>query len=357
MWPRTPKHRHPPELAARVAELLDSRCAALPGCIADVVILVGLPGGNEVLRCFAGAGRSAAADEHAPFQVMSISKPVAAFGALRLAHLGVIDLDAPVVDLLRTWTFPPDRTGGFDPRGITVRRILCHAAGLNIHGYDWAPLGDLPSASQLLDGLGDPNNALRIIAEPGARALYSGGGYTLLQQIIEDVTGRGYADVMRDTVLAPLGMTRSTFDASDPLVAGAAMRHDAEGQPLPPARIAALACSGLYSTSRDLTRFLRAVHDARENSGAGLIPPEAAAAMQSTQTLDAHGRGWSLGFYMLSYDRGDIFHHGGLKQGWWSQIDGVAGRGQTIVTLTSGDSSEVHIKPIIADLRQLLLEG
>jgi len=343
-----------------ISHILDARGPALPSVIPSVVVLVRLGSGEEVLRCIGGAGAPAAADQDTVFQVMSISKPVTAFGALRLAHLGQLDLDAPVVDLLKSWTFPPDRTSGFDPRAITVRRILCHAAGLNVHGYGWVePGASHPTPADLLDGRGWPDIPLQLVGAPGALALYSGGGYLLLQQVIEDVTGRPFAAVMRESVFEPLGMTRSTFDHADSILADLATRHDDQGSPLPPARIAAAAVSGLYSTARDLTRFLTALSpgpDARP-PGSGLISPQAAEQMTSTQATDAQGRGWSLGFYMLQFPAGTIFHHGGLKTGWWSQIDGVAGAGHTIVTLTNGDASDVHVKPIVAELRQLLLAG
>lgn len=307
-----------------------------------------------MVRCYGGATVDTV------FQVLSISKPVVALGALRLAHGGVLGLDVPVTDVLRSWSIPQPRCGGFDPQGITVRRILCHAAGLNIHGYDWrAPGAPRPTAAELLDGMGDPNNQLRIVGPPGGAALYSGGGYTLLQQVVEDATGRGFAAVMREAVLEPLGMTRSTFDDDDPILAGLAERHDAAGRPLGRARIAATASSGLHTTARDLTRFLAALQPGPrgEPPGRGLITPEMAAGMTGVQAVDAGGRGWSLGFYMLEYPAGKAFHHGGFKSGWWSQIDGVVGKGHTMVVMTNSDASDEHVKPIVGDLRQMLIRG
>jgi CubicO group peptidase (beta-lactamase class C family) len=346
----------PSPLAAEVAALLDTALPALPPSVPGGIVLVRLAGGEEVRRGFGSRGargHAPAPDEDTVFQVLSISKPVSAMGALRLAHAGVLDLDAPVVDLVRSWTLPADRAAGFDPRRITLRRLLCHAAGLNVHGYDWLePGAPRPATAELLDGAGNPHKQLRVIAPPGIHALYSGGGYTLLQQVIEDVTGRPFARVMHDTVFAPLGMTRSTFDDSHPALASLATPHDGAGGPLPVRRAAAVACSGLNSTARDLTRFLGALSPA---DAGGPLPADLAAMMTGTQARDAQGRGWSAGFYMLEFERGTIFHHGGLKSGWWSQIDGVAGAGHSMVALTNGDASDEHVKPILAELRQLLL--
>lgn len=351
--------RPAPPLGAAVADLLDRRLGQAPRTIPGAVFLIRLAGGHQVLRRVAAPG-AAPVNEHTIFQVMSISKPVVTFAALRLGHLGVLDLDAPVESLLRSWSLPAERTRGLDFGAVTIRRILCHAAGLSVHGYGWVEAGaPRPTPAQLLDGIDGPEYQVRLIHPPGTRAQYSGGGYTLLQQAIEDVTGRPFAAVIQDTVLGPLGMARSTFDDGSPLLASLATRHDAQGLPLPPARIASPAATGLYSCAADLSRFLAALLPGPrgEPPGRGLIHHADALAMTSTQAADAVGRRWALGFYLLRHPGETIFHHGGLKTGWWSQIDGFAQAGHTMVTLTNGDAADEHVKPILADIRELLLSG
>ena len=66
------------------------------------------------------------------FQAASLSKPVAAWGVLRLVESGRIGLDEPVTGWLRRWRPPPSASG---TEGVTVRRLLSHTAGLSVHGY------------------------------------------------------------------------------------------------------------------------------------------------------------------------------------------------------------------------------
>lgn len=341
-------------LAEEVSRVLDERLAALPPTVPGVVFLVRLASGREILRC---AGRGALPTRTTLFQVMSISKPVAAFGVLRLGEQGVLDLDAPVMPMLRSWSLPAGCAGGFDPRGITIRRILCHCSGLNIHGYGWVE-GDArrPTIPELLSGMDGPASAMRLVQEPGARSLYSGGAYTLLQQVVEDVTGRGFAEAMRDAVLAPVGMDHSTFDDQDPMLSGLAVRHDADGRPLPPARIASPCATGLYTCAEDLVRFLGALVPGRRGGppGCGVISPASAASMTSTQSSDDQGHRWANGFYLMHQGRETIIHHGGFKLGWWNQVDGLVRAGHVMATLCNGDAGATHVKPIAAEVRDLM---
>ena len=70
------------------------------------------------------------------FQAASLSKPVTAWGVLRLVESGRIGLDEPIIGHLRRWRPPPSPV---DADGITVRRLLSHTAGLSVHGYVGQP--------------------------------------------------------------------------------------------------------------------------------------------------------------------------------------------------------------------------
>jgi CubicO group peptidase (beta-lactamase class C family) len=144
------------------------------------------------------------------FQAASLSKPVAAWGVLRLIEQGRIGLDEPVVSHLRHWRPPPSP---FDADGITVRRLLSHTAGLSVHGYAGQTLDrPLPSIAASLSGEAGGSFPVELLDAPGGRWLYSGGGYSVLQLLVEELTGRPFADVMQAEVLGPLGMTVSSFD-------------------------------------------------------------------------------------------------------------------------------------------------
>ncbi|HKO86090.1 MAG TPA: serine hydrolase domain-containing protein, partial [Actinomycetota bacterium] len=141
------------------------------------------------------------------FQAASLSKPVTAWGVLRLVESGRIGLDEPVLGRLRRWRLPPSP---LDADGITVRRLLSHTAGLSVHGYVGLTSDPpLPSIAASLSGETGDSFPVELLEAPGRRWLYSGGGYSLLQLLVEELTGRPFADYLRAEVLERLGMTAS----------------------------------------------------------------------------------------------------------------------------------------------------
>ncbi len=131
-------------------------------------------------------------DEETLFPACSCSKPVAAFAALRLAERGELDLDAPIEELLKSWK-PPTRPF-FGP--VTVRLLLAHRAGLSIHGAPGYAKDD-PQARTCREELA---HTLRFLEEPGTRFRYSGGGFMVLQVILEDVSGKSFNALMETDV-------------------------------------------------------------------------------------------------------------------------------------------------------------
>src|SRR5687768_3180128 len=153
-------------------------------------------------------GGSAAVDTTTLFQAGSISKPVFASGALRLVELGKLALDEDVNAKLKSWKVPesPFTTTA----KVTLRRLLTHSAGLTVWGFPgYASTVAVPTVPQVLDGSPPANTAaVRNDTIPGARWLYSGGGYTIAQLLTSDVAGEPFASLMQRLVLAPAGMKR-----------------------------------------------------------------------------------------------------------------------------------------------------
>jgi len=146
------------------------------------------------------------------FQAGSISKAVAASGTLHLVEQGRLSLDTNVNAVLRTWKVPENEFT--KEKKVTLRGILSHSAGLTVHGFPgYAMNSPVPTLVQVLDGTKPANTgAIRVDITPGSQARYSGGGYTVMQQLIIDVTEEPFTKFMHDTVLKPLGMTNSTYE-------------------------------------------------------------------------------------------------------------------------------------------------
>jgi CubicO group peptidase (beta-lactamase class C family) len=160
------------------------------------------------------------------FQAASLSKPVVALAALRLVEQGKLTLDQDVNERLTSWKVPENESTKDEK--VTLRRLLSHSAGLTVSGFPgYAADAPVPALVQILDGQKPANTAaIRADVVPGTVWRYSGGGYTVMQQLLMDVTGRPFPPLLADLVLQPIGMKDSTYE-----------------QPLPEARRAAAARS------------------------------------------------------------------------------------------------------------------
>ena len=233
------------------------------------------------------------------FQAASISKPVAALGALHLVEQGKLSLDENVNRRLHRWTVPENRFTKNHP--VTLRLILSHSAGLTVHGFSGYPVGaPIPSLVQILDGQQPANSApIRVDQIPGSRWTYSGGGFVVMQQMMTDVTGRSFADYMNETVLKPFGMSSSTFRQSLPETwkRRAATGHtDAPRQPVDGGwRVhPELAAAGLWTTAGDLAQFLINVQRSLAGTSNPVISQSMTRQMLTKQNGDS-GLGFMLG--------------------------------------------------------------
>jgi CubicO group peptidase (beta-lactamase class C family) len=200
------------------------------------------------------------------FQAGSISKPVTALAALELVGRGVLDLEADVNDRLTSWRLP-------GPQRVCLRQLLGHTSGLGVRFYPGYRQGaEAPTVRQSLDGERPAaTGAVRVRRSFHGTFHYSGGGYTVIQQLIADATGVPFAEAAAELVLRPLGMTSSTFlqPLPDGLRARAA-RPDWRVYP-------ECGAAGLWTTPEDLARFAAAVAAAAAGHGAAAQAKPAAA--------------------------------------------------------------------------------
>jgi CubicO group peptidase (beta-lactamase class C family) len=278
------------------------------------------------------------------FQAASISKPVTAWGVLRLVEQGRIDLDEPVVGHLRRWCPPPSP---FQADGITVRRLLSHTAGLSVHGYVGQTLArPLPAIEASLAGEGGGSFPVELLDAPGRRWLYSGGGYSVLQLLVEELTGRRFADVMQTEVLGPLGMTASSFRWRR--TAATARPHDADGCQVPDFAFAEQAAAGLVTTAPDLARFVAAALPGPEGEppGRGVLRP-AGVRLALTAAPGTEGR-WGLGYaHGLLSDGDRLAYHEGANRGWRAGLALLPDRRTGIVALANSDAGSAPINAVV----------
>jgi CubicO group peptidase (beta-lactamase class C family) len=205
-----------------------------------------------------GTGVATPISSRTVFQACSISKHVAAFGALRLVADGVLDLDADIHQYLTSWQLPAS-----DGRRavVTLRQLLAHTAGLS---YNWfrgyGPGEAVPSLLQTLAGHSPANTPpVRASLLPGCRFRYSGSHFAVLQQLLVDVTGSRFEELMLMLVLDPVGMADSSFDQQFPRTRPelVALGHHGAGPPVNGGwrTIPEMAGAGLWTTPTDLARL------------------------------------------------------------------------------------------------------
>jgi CubicO group peptidase (beta-lactamase class C family) len=270
------------------------------------------------------------------FQAASISKPVAAAAALRLVQDGVLDLDENVNRRLSSWKVPENEFTVEEK--VTLRRLLSHDAGLTVHGFrGYAPGEPVPDILQVLDGV-EPANSdpIRVDKLPGSGFRYSGGGYTVLQLLLEESTGRPLPDLVEDMILRPTDMTHSSFHKPLPpeLEALTTAAHDHAGAPFAGHQFleGGSTCCGLWTTPSDLARFALAVVAAARGDEEALLDPELARAMITPQVDDRMG----LGFAIERRGETLYFSHGGGNPGFRCYLILQPDEGYGAVVMTNG---------------------
>jgi len=212
-------------------------------------------------------------------------------------------------------------TTEFDNDGVTVRRLLSHTAGLTDGlGYRGFPPG--MSAQSLEDSLTyaqdhvpRADGHVRVGSTPGSRFQYSGGGFALLQLIVEEVTHDRFAQFMQQTVLDPLGMTRSTFDEDAAMTRGVATSYTSLLTPATYYHFSAPGAASLYSDLKDLARFVMAHLPSEDGAppGRGVLPPETLIEMRAATARMLGVDIWGLGtaLYAKSSATDHLFGHDG----------------------------------------------
>lgn len=264
------------------------------------------------------------------FQAASISKPVAALGALALVERGQLDLDADVHEKLRGWNVPEHDFEG----AVTLRGLASHTAGLSVHGFPgYGPEEEVPSTVGVLKGEGN-TDPVEVVLAPGTEFRYSGGGYTVLQLLVEEAAGAPFDEVMQETVLATLGMSRSTYAQPLPeaLRAQAATAYERDGSAVEGRfhTYPEMAAAGLWTTPKDLARFAIALQKGLAGEGHPLLSAERVEEM-TTPVLGTYGLGWAI------QEELGFFAHGGSNAGYRCVLTASLEGGHGVVVMTNSD--------------------
>lgn len=281
-----------------------------------------------------------------PMSVQSITKSVAAWGVMRLVEKGLIDLDDPVSQYLKSWKFPQS---DYPTEKITTRLLLSHTAGMPLGDFTnvYAPGETMPSNRDMMTREAVPMRGA------GAGFSYSNTGYNLLEILIEDVTGQSFSEYMRTEILLPLGMKSSTFDIDTMVTPYPPTGYNLSGKPVPVYLYPSKASGGLFATAHDIARFAAA--GMKENpvlsaeSVDRLYQPESREIGIYGLIFEAYG----LGHYIEKLPNGALsVSHGGQGNGIMTHMQAVPETGDAIVILTNSQRSWPFIAYVLSDWAQ-----
>ncbi|MEM9667895.1 MAG: serine hydrolase domain-containing protein [Pseudomonadota bacterium] len=285
----------------------------------------------------AKAGTGIPIDTDTVFSVGSLSKTGTALTALRLVNSGELDLDADVNTVLTSWQAPRSETEGEKP--ITLRMLLSHTAGLNVHGFaDFAPSEDLPTTVQILNGESPAKSSkLKLIHEPGETYDYSGGGTTVAGLVIADKTGMSFPEAAKALVFDPLDLSRTTFEV--PLPEGTtniAYAHNRKGELAAKPRgyhsFPETAASGLWSTPSEFGTMLNALYKAYRGDIENFLTNEIAVDTLKPVQPSVHG----LGPRILGTKENIRMEHSGANNSYKALYDVSLKTGNGAVLFTNG---------------------
>ncbi|MBI4907041.1 MAG: beta-lactamase family protein [Acidobacteria bacterium] len=286
------------------------------------------------------------------FQAASISKPVAALAALHFSQYGNFTLDEDVNGKLKSWKVPENEFTR--EKKVTLRGILSHSAGITVHGFPgYATDAPIPSVVQILNGEKPANTAaIRVDVKPGSLYRYSGGGYTVMQQLLIDRLGKPFPEIMDMIVLRKLGMTNSTYEQPLPTekASRAAIAHGSEGKPITGKWhvYPEMAAAGLWTTPTDLARFAIEVREAwlgRSNK----VIEQGTARQMLTRQVGSHGLGPSI----TGSGNALTFGHGGSNAGFRCGFSMVLSTGHGAVVMTNGDRGGRVAQQVILSIAEL----
>ena len=276
------------------------------------------------------------------FQCASIGKVITALAAMKLVEQGKIGLDQDINQKLKSWKLPENSFT--ESKKVTLRMLLSHSAGLDDgYGFEgYYPGSKIPTLTEMLSARPPANNKkqLEVKTVPGAQERYSGGGYLIIQQLIEDISGTTFADYVQKQFFGPLQMEQTTYThyPDTELKMDIARGHEDNGKIDPKRKYnlyPEMAAAGPWTTPTDLAKLIVAIYQAGKGENKTLPGPELITQMLTPQ-LNAMG----LGLNLKGADQVLGYWHAGNNAGYTGMLFAITSTGQGAVVLTNSNSGE-----------------
>ena len=271
------------------------------------------------------------------FQAASISKPVTAYGALKLVNQNKIELNKNVNTYLKSWKIKNNEFT--KDKKVTLKSLLSHSGGLTVRGFlGYSPDLTVPTLLEVLEGK-DPANSAEIFVDkvPEESYRYSGGGYTVMQQIMIDLEDKTFPKIMDELVLSPLKMFNSTYN--QPLK-GEQLNLAATGY-LPDGTMTKgkrhtypeMAAAGLWTTAEDLAKFAIDLQKTYRGESQKVLSQEMAKKMLTPFVKNSMG----LGIFLKKMKNEVYFRHSGWNEGFCSKLMAHKEKGYGVAILINSN--------------------
>lgn len=288
--------------------------------------------------------------EDTVFRIASLTKTFTAIAVMQLWEQGMLDLDAPANQYLRTYQLTPAKPGIRPP---TIRHLLTHTAGIpevihvsDLLHPDWGPFDARPGRYSVKIGASLPSLAqyyrghLQVVAEPGTAFAYTNHGYATLGQIVEDVSGLPLARYFRERIFQPLGMADTDLVRSERLASRLATGYvlaPRGPKAVPDREWIGAGADGIYSTTHDMARYVAALRGGGANEHGSVLKPATLATMFETHFQpDSRLPGIGLGFFRHDADGHRIVGHEGILPGFNSVSLVAPDDGVGLIGFTNG---------------------
>lgn len=286
------------------------------------------------------------------FQLASIGKVITALAALYLVKQGQLTLDENVNDKLKRWKIPENELTVKNK--VTVRHLLSHSSGLaDDYGFQgYAPDEKIPDLLQIINCQRPANTKkqLTIKTKPGHKERYSGGGYLILQLLIEDVTGSDFSEFVSKRIFEPLEMTNTTYDYRPDVTLGAriASGHKGSGGPLRNKRYHIYperGAAGPWSTASDIAKLIIELQKEYHNESELILNKTLISEMFSPQINNK-----GLGVNLKGVDKPDAFWHAGQNLGYTGLFYGLINQRDGAVILLNSDGGTKLMQEFITSV-------
>ena len=275
------------------------------------------------------------ADENTIYRVGSVSKLFTDLAIMKKTESGDIDIDLPIQNYL-----PKFNPKNIYDKSITLRQLMSHRAGiLREPAYGNYFADNETSLKKTVESISNSS----LIHAPGTKTKYSNAGIAVVGYTMEEIFKKPYVKFMQENILKPLGMDSSSFEYKNSMesnLAEATMwSYDKRSFKAPRFELGMIPAGSLYSSVKDLAKFMDMIFSNGFSNGEKFISPETIKEMVTPQFTESKVSGYGIGFRISKHNDYKMISHGGAIYGYSTQLSALPEPKIGVVVASSVDIS------------------